>query len=57
MVEIAHRDMLDLDIIKAYWTQWLSSMGITKSQFLRKQADPQVVKEKIKEFLETAKDD
>lgn len=57
MVEIAHRDMLDLDIIKKYWKKWLSSMGITKSQFLRKQADPQVVKEKIEEFLETPKDD
>ena len=57
MLEIAHRHMLDLDIIKAYWTQWLSSMGISKSQFLRKQADPQVVKEKIKEFLETGKED
>ena len=56
MVEIAHRDMLDLDIIKAYWTQWLSSMGITKPQFLRKQADPQVVKEKIKEFMEIGKE-
>lgn len=57
MVEIAHRDMLDLDIIKKYWEKWLSSMGITKSQFLRKQADPQVVKEKIEEFMVTDKDD
>lgn len=57
MVEIAHRHMLDLEIIKAYWTQWLSSMGISESQFLRKQANPQVVQEKIKEFLETGKAD
>ncbi len=57
MVEIAHRHMLDLDIIKAYWKQWLSSMGITKSQFLRKQPDSQIVKERITEFLKNGTED
>lgn len=51
MVEIAHRDMLDLDIIKAYWQKWLSSMGINNWEFVEAQPDPKIVKEKIKGFI------
>ena len=53
MVEIAHRHMLDLEIVKEYWQTWLKSMGITDSQFLPTQDDPQIVIEKIKEFIST----
>ena len=53
MVEITHRHMLDLEIVKEYWRTWLKSMGITDSQFLPAQDDPQIVIEKIKEFIST----
>ena len=53
MVEITHRHMLDLEIVKEYWQIWLKSMGITDSQFLPTQDDPQIVIEKIKEFIST----
>ena len=53
MVEITHRHMLDLEIMKKYWQTWLKSMGITDSQFLPTQDDPQIVIEKIKEFIST----
>lgn len=53
MVEITHRHMLDLEIVKEYWQTWLKSMGITDSQFLPTQDDPQVVIEKITEFIST----
>ena len=53
MVEIAHRHMLDLEIIKEYWRTWLKSMGITDSQFLPTQDDPQVVIDEITAFLLT----
>ena len=53
MVEITHRHMLDPEIIKEYWQTWLKSMGITDSQFLSTQDDPQIVIEKIKEFIST----
>lgn len=51
MVEITHRHMLDLEIVKEYWQTWLKSMGITDSQFLPTQNDPQIVIEEIKEFI------
>lgn len=51
MVEITHRHMLDLEIVKEYWRVWLKSMGIADSQFLPTQDDPQVVMERIAEFL------
>ena len=51
MVEITHRHMLDLEIVKEYWQTWLKSMGITESQFLPTQDDPQVVIETIRKFL------
>lgn len=51
MVEITHRHLLDLEIVKEYWQTWLKSMEITDSQFLSTQDDPQIVIEKIKEFL------
>lgn len=53
MVEIAHRHMLDLEIVKEYWQTWLKSMGITDSQFLSTQDDPQIVIRKIIEFIST----
>ena len=53
MVEIAHRHMLDLEIVKEYWRTWLKSMGIADSQFLPIQDDPQIVIERIKEFILT----
>ena len=53
MVEITHRHMLDLEIVQEYWQTWLKSMGITNSQFLPTQDDPQMVIEKIKEFILT----
>ncbi len=53
MVEIAHRHMLDLEIVKEYWQTWLKSMGITDSQFLSTQDDPQIVIRKIIEFTST----
>ena len=53
MVEITHRHMLDLEIVKEYWQTWLKSMGIADSQFLPTQDDPQIVIEKIKEFIST----
>ena len=53
MVEITHRHMLDLEIVKEYWRTWLKSMGITDSQFLPAQDDPQVVIKEIKEFVST----
>ena len=53
MVEITHRHMLDLEIVKEYWQTWLKSMGITDSQFLPTQDDPQTVIEKIKAFIST----
>lgn len=51
MVEITHRHMLDLEIIKLYWQTWLESMGITDSYFLPTQDDPQIVLERITEFI------
>ena len=51
MVEITLRDMLDLDILKEYWQQWLASMKINHSEFVESQADPQVVVEKIEAFI------
>ena len=51
MVEITHRHMLDLEIVKEYWQTWLKSMGIAESQFLPTQDDPQVVIETIRKFL------
>ena len=53
LVEITHRHMLDLEIVKEYWQTWLKSMGITDSQFLPTQDDPQIVIERIKEFIST----
>ena len=53
MVEITHRHMLDLEIVKEYWQTWLKSMGIADSQFLPTQDDPQIVIERIKEFIAT----
>lgn len=53
MVEITHRHMLDLEIVKEYWQTWLKSMGIADSQFLPTQDDPQIVIERIKEFIST----
>lgn len=53
MVEITHRHMLDLEIVKEYWQTWLKSMGITDSQFLSMQDDPQIVIRKIIEFTST----
>lgn len=53
MVEITHRHMLDLEIVKEYWQTWLKSMGITDSQFLSMQDDPQIVIGKIIEFTST----
>ena len=51
MVEVTHRHMLDLEIVKEYWKTWLKSMGIPDSQFLPAQDDPQIVIERIKEFI------
>ena len=51
MVEITHRHMLDLEIVKEYWKTWLKSMGIADSQFLPAQDDPQVVIDKITTFI------
>ena len=51
MVEISHRHMLDLEIVKEYWQTWLKSMGITDSQFLPTQDDPQVVIDEITTFI------
>ena len=53
MVEIAHRHMLDLEIVKEYWRTWLKSMGIVDSQFLPAQDDPQIVIERIRKFIST----
>lgn len=53
MVEITHRHMLDLEIVQEYWQTWLKSMGITDSQFLPTQGDPQIVIERIKQFIST----
>ena len=53
MVEITHRHMLDLEIVKEYWQTWLKSMGIADSQFLPTQNDPQKVIDRIKEFIST----
>jgi len=53
MVEITHRHMLDFEIVKEYWQTWLKSMGIADSQFLLTQDDPQIVIEKIAEFIST----
>ena len=53
MVEITHRHMLDLEIVKEYWQTWLKSMGIMESQFLPTQDDPRVVIERITEFILT----
>ena len=53
MVEIKHRHMLDFEIVKEYWRTWLKSMGITDSQFLPTQDVPEIVIEKIKEFIST----
>ncbi len=53
MVEITHRHMLDLEIIKVYWQTWLKTMGITNSQFLPTQNDPQIVIERITKFIST----
>ena len=51
MVEIAYRDMFDLEIIKEYWRKWLESMGISDAEFLPGQDDPRIVKERIKSFI------
>ena len=53
MVEITHRHMLDLEIVKEYWQTWLKSMGIAESQFLPEQDDPEVVIDTIKTFIST----
>ena len=52
MVEIRLRDMLDLDILKEYWQQWLGSMKINHAEFIESQADPQIVIKKIEAFME-----
>lgn len=51
MVEIAVRHMFDSDILKEYWMTWLKSMGISDTQFLETQDDPDFVNEKIIDFL------
>ena len=38
-------------IVKEYWQTWLKSMGIAGSQFLPAQDDPQIVIERITEFI------
>lgn len=53
MVEITERHTDDVDIVKEYWQTWLKSMGIADSQFLHTQDDPQIVIEKIAEFIST----
>ena len=53
MVEITHRHMLDLEIVKEYWQTWLKSMGIAESQFLPEQDDPEVIIDTIKTFIST----
>ena len=53
MVEISHRHMLDLEIVKEYWQTWLKSMGIVDSQFLPTQDDPRIVIERIRKFVST----
>ena len=50
MVEIDLRDMLDLEIIEEYWRTWLESMGILDAEFLLRQDNPQIVKERIQAF-------
>jgi len=51
MVEIAVSHMLDFDILKEYWQTWLKSMGISNTQFLETQDDPDFVNDEIHEFL------
>lgn len=41
----------DLPVLKAYWVPWLQAMGIPDADFIHTQDDPQVVVERIKEFL------
>lgn len=45
----------DLPILKAYWIPWLQEMGISDTDFIHTQDDPQVVIEKIQEFLSSSK--
>lgn len=45
----------DLPILKAYWTPWLQEMGISDAEFVHTQDDPQVVIEKIENFLSPSK--
>ncbi|MDE0681506.1 MAG: hypothetical protein OXI63_01205 [Candidatus Poribacteria bacterium] len=45
----------DLPILKAYWIPWLQEMGISEADFIHTQDDPQVVIEKIKDFLSPPK--
>ncbi len=51
MVEITHRHILDLEIVKEYWQTWLTSMGITDSQFLPAQPTSKATIERIAEFI------
>ena len=41
----------DLPILRAYWDPWLQEMGISEAEFIHTQDDPQVVIERIEEFL------
>ncbi len=45
----------DLPILKAYWIPWLQEMGISDTDFIHTQDDPQVVIEKIEDFLSSPK--
>lgn len=45
----------DLPILKAYWIPWLQEMGISEADFIHTQDDPQVVIEKIEDFLSPPK--
>ncbi len=40
----------DTDIIKEYWGTWLTSMGITDSQFIE-QLNPEILQKEIKAFI------
>lgn len=41
----------DLPILQAYWEPWLQEMGISNIDFIHTQDDPQIVIEKVKEFI------
>lgn len=53
MVEVGLPELRvkDLPILEKYWVPWLQKMGIPSSGFLHTQDDPEVVIEKIKEFI------